>query len=161
MTRRTKGAALIAAALTASLGLAACGGSGSNGASGNPSGSSSSGGNSSTPSTSTTDLSKIAIDNNAPVPAPAVEGAKKGGTLNLLDVSDFEHLDPVRTYVNVASVFSRLIYRTLTTYYQDPKTGQTSLVGDMATDTGTASDGGKVWTFTLRDGLNDGARCSS
>ena len=32
-------------------------------------------------------------------------------------------------------------------------TEQAKLVADAATDTGKASDGGKTWAFTLKDGL--------
>ena len=34
----------------------------------------------------------------------------------------------------------------------DGKTGR-QLVGDLATDTGKPTDGGKTWAFTLRDGV--------
>ncbi|MDQ6874412.1 MAG: ABC transporter substrate-binding protein, partial [Actinomycetota bacterium] len=77
----------------------------------------------------------------------------KGGTINLLESGDFEHLDPARNYVNDSLDFSRLIYRSLTTFKAVPGLAGTEVVGDLATDTGTPSDGGKTWKFTLRSGL--------
>ncbi len=77
----------------------------------------------------------------------------KGGTLTLLESADFDHLDPARNYVADSLNFSRLIYRTLTTYKAVPGKDGTTVVGDLATDTGTATDGGKTWKFTLKDGI--------
>ena len=76
-----------------------------------------------------------------------------GGTLKHLDVSDFEHLDPQRNYVSNALNAGRLIYRTLTTFPSKPGEEGNKIVPDMATDLGTPSEGGKVWTFTLKDNL--------
>ena len=86
-------------------------------------------------------------------PAPAVDGAKSGGTLIDLEPSGINHLDPAQAYVNQEQVIGQLFSRTLTGYKIDPKTGKTTLVGDLATDTGTSSDGGKTWTFHLKDNL--------
>lgn len=77
----------------------------------------------------------------------------RGGTLSLLMNSDFPHLDPARNYINTSLDFSRLLYRTLTTYKSLPGAAGTKVVGDLATDSGTPSDGGKTWKFTLRNGL--------
>ncbi len=78
---------------------------------------------------------------------------KKGGTLTLLSQADFEHLDPARVYVTNSSDFSRLIYRTLTTYDNKPGLAGTQVVPDLATDLGTSSEGAKTWTFHLKAGL--------
>ncbi|HEY3502906.1 MAG TPA: ABC transporter substrate-binding protein [Actinocatenispora sp.] len=88
-------------------------------------------------------------------PAAKVAGAKNGGTIYLIQEQDFEHLDPQRFYVNNAQVFAKLFSRQLTTYVDDPKTGKSTLVGDLATDPGTDTSGGKClsWKFTLKDGL--------
>ncbi|MGA8115640.1 MAG: ABC transporter substrate-binding protein [Actinocatenispora sp.] len=86
-------------------------------------------------------------------PAPAVKGAKKGGTINLIQEKDFEHLDPARIYVNNAQVFGRLFQRQLTTFVDDDQ-GNSKLVGDLATDPGKDVNGDcKVWQYTLKDGL--------
>jgi peptide/nickel transport system substrate-binding protein len=84
-------------------------------------------------------------------PAPAVPGSKRGGTVNMIDRDDFSHLDPGRIYLNYNSTVSLLFTRQLTGYRQE--SGKLKLVGDLATDTGTTTDGGKTWTFTLKDGL--------
>lgn len=79
---------------------------------------------------------------------------KKGGTLNILMVADFEHLDPQRNYVASALNFgSRLLYRSLTGYKSVPGPSGSELVPDLATDLGKPSDGNKTWTFTLKDGV--------
>ncbi|HEX6921758.1 MAG TPA: ABC transporter substrate-binding protein [Actinomycetes bacterium] len=79
---------------------------------------------------------------------------KKGGTLNVLMVADFEHLDPQRNYVSSALNFgSRLLYRSLTGYKSVPGPSGSELVPDLATDLGKASDNNQTWTFTLKDGV--------
>ncbi len=78
-----------------------------------------------------------------------------GGTLNLLIGTATEHWDPQRTYVGTAIEFgNRAFARTLTTWSAvESNTEQATLVADAATDTGTVSDDGKTWTFTLKDGI--------
>ncbi|MER7206029.1 ABC transporter substrate-binding protein [Streptosporangium sp. NPDC000239] len=85
-------------------------------------------------------------------PAIPPEGVVKGGTVTMIDRDDFSHLDPAQIYVNTEANFARLISRTLTGYKRVAK-GEFKLVGDLATDTGTQSDGGKTWKFTLKDGV--------
>ena len=84
----------------------------------------------------------------------SASGAKAGGTLYYLTKRPSEHMDPQRTYIgrDLANQ-SRLVYRTLTQYKSGPKEISTKIAADLATDTGTASDGGKVWKFTLKDGV--------
>ena len=84
-------------------------------------------------------------------PAPEIPGAKKGGTIRPIGPQDFSHLDPQRIYYSWNSELGNLYIRCLTGYRIDG--GAMKLVGDLATDTGTMSDGGKTWTFTLKDGL--------
>ncbi|MEU6413439.1 ABC transporter substrate-binding protein [Microbispora sp. NPDC046933] len=95
-------------------------------------------------------------------PAPEVPGAKSGGTVYMIDRDDFSHLDPGRVYLNYNSSVSKLFTRTLTAYKHDDS-GNIKLVGDLATDTGTTTDGGKTWKFTLKDGLKwqDGSPITS
>jgi peptide/nickel transport system substrate-binding protein len=85
-------------------------------------------------------------------PAPAVKGARKGGTINGIAPDDFSHLDPERIYYSWNSTVGNLYIRCLTGY-KIAADGTMKLVGDLATDPGTMSDGGKTWTFTLKDGL--------
>ncbi|MFJ2618698.1 ABC transporter substrate-binding protein [Glutamicibacter sp. NPDC087344] len=77
---------------------------------------------------------------------------EKGGNVNVLMSADFATLDPGNSnYVQTANV-GQLYYRTLTmakeTAGQPPE-----IVPDLATDTGTVSEDGKTWTYTLKDGL--------
>ncbi|MEV1023894.1 ABC transporter substrate-binding protein [Streptomyces sp. NPDC050264] len=87
-------------------------------------------------------------------PAKEVAGAKKGGTAQVYQESDFSHLDPGQIYVSDAGDLAKLLYRGLTTYTEDDKGNQT-VVGDLATDPGKMTDDGKTWTFTLKDGVKD------
>jgi len=80
--------------------------------------------------------------------------AKAGGTLHILMVADFEHLDPQRNYVSSALNFGeRLLYRTLTAYKSVSGPNGSQIEGDLAKDTGKGTDDNKTWTFVLRDGL--------
>ncbi|WP_431784191.1 ABC transporter substrate-binding protein [Streptomyces chumphonensis] len=87
-------------------------------------------------------------------PAAPVEGSREGGTIRVYQQTDFSHLDPGQIYVSDAGLLSVLIHRGLTTFVEDEEGGLT-VVGDIATDSGTPSEGGKVWTFTLKDGIKD------
>ncbi|GAC1443646.1 MAG: ABC transporter substrate-binding protein [Mycobacteriales bacterium] len=92
----------------------------------------------------------FSIDNNAKGPAYDVAGHTTGGMIHLLEDADFSHLDPARIYVNNNQSVALMMERSLTSYIE--KDGKITLVGDLATDTGKTNDGGKTWTFTLRDG---------
>ncbi|MFI1253989.1 ABC transporter substrate-binding protein [Streptomyces netropsis] len=85
-------------------------------------------------------------------PAPEVPGAKKGGAVGVLQRDAFNHLDPGQIYYADVLANQMLYNRSLTSYKVDDK-GKVKVVGDLATDAGTASDGGKTWKFTLKDGL--------
>ncbi|TLS41706.1 ABC transporter substrate-binding protein [Streptomyces montanus] len=85
-------------------------------------------------------------------PAPEVKGAVKGGTIYSLDQFDMDHLDPAQIYTSTEGAITVPILRGLTGYKIDEKGGCT-LVGDAATDAGTMKDGGKTWSFTMKDGL--------
>ncbi|MEV7427231.1 MULTISPECIES: ABC transporter substrate-binding protein [unclassified Streptomyces] len=87
-------------------------------------------------------------------PAAEVTGAKSGGTISVYQEADFSHLDPGQSYVSDAKTLDRLLQRGLTQYLEDDD-GKMTVVGDLATDSGKESDGGKTWTFTLKDGLKD------
>ncbi|WP_308128244.1 ABC transporter substrate-binding protein [Modestobacter italicus] len=82
------------------------------------------------------------------VRAPSEE---TGGTLRLVS-GDIDSLDPQRSYLPGVWNLMRLYARTLLTYSSEP--GSTDeLVPDLATDLGTTPDGGRTWTFTLREGV--------
>jgi len=93
----------------------------------------------------------ITIDSKATGPAPAVTGAVKGGTINIIGKSDFNHFDPTRIYDTSSGNFSRLFARSLTGIQQNGSVQK--LVGDLAADTGKPSNGAKTWTFKLRPGI--------
>ncbi|MFE2300660.1 ABC transporter substrate-binding protein [Streptomyces sp. NPDC059445] len=133
--------------------LTACGGSGSDNKS-----------NRKAPSVSGSKTQEIPVGTKADStgPAPEVKGAVKGGTIYSLDQFDMDHLDPAQIYVSTEGAITVPILRGLTGYKIDDKGGAT-LIGDAATDAGTTKDGGKTWTFTLKDGLKweDGSEISS
>ena len=83
-------------------------------------------------------------------------GPVDGGTLTFLTLQDqLQHLDPQRNYTGEDLAFANgYLQRTLTAYKYSPDGEQaTGLVPDLATDTGTASEDAKTWTFTLKDGV--------
>ncbi|MDP9271696.1 MAG: ABC transporter substrate-binding protein, partial [Chloroflexota bacterium] len=84
---------------------------------------------------------------------------KTGGTIYVLagaPETEWNQVDPQRAYTGEdLAFFGGTIYRSLESYKfsPDPKEG-TSLTPDLATDLGTATNGGKTWAFTLRDGVS-------
>jgi peptide/nickel transport system substrate-binding protein len=78
-----------------------------------------------------------------------------GGTIYILTLGDgIDQIDPQRAYTGEdLAFFGSTIYRSLTAFqFSADLIEGTTLVPDLATDTGTQSDAGKTWTFTLRDG---------
>ena len=92
---------------------------------------------------------------NSPAPSgSAGAGAEgtTGGSVRVLLNADYSHLDPAMGFDTGVKNFYRLIYRTLTTNSaEEGKSGE--MKPDLATDLGTPSNGGKTWTFTLKDGI--------
>ncbi len=76
-----------------------------------------------------------------------------GGTLHALSLGPVPSWDPQRIATREDMAFAgRVFARTLTAYRPDTDPDkQSTLVGDLATDTGKASKDLKSWTFTLRD----------
>ncbi|NUO59163.1 MAG: ABC transporter substrate-binding protein [Hamadaea sp.] len=107
---------------------------------------------------------EVVIDfaGTAPTPAPAVPGARTGGQVTWLQDAPPAHLDPQQIY-DVVELSTQLFHRTLTGYREDPAGGPTRLVGDLATNAGESSDGGRVWTYHLRPGstFEDGSPITS
>lgn len=99
-----------------------------------------------------------AADSQGPV---TVKGATKGGTVNVIEALDMAHADPGRVYDSQSGTLAQLVHRRLTSYKRVGD--ELILVGDLATDTGTASDGNKTWTYTLKDGVkfSDGTALTS
>ena len=96
------------------------------------------------------------VPTQAGEPDAGVDGVRApsdqtGGTLRLV-TGPLDSLDPQRSYLPGVWNLMRLYVRTLVTYSPEP--GRTDeLVPDLATDLGTTPDGGKTWTFTLREGV--------
>ena len=88
-------------------------------------------------------------------------GADQKSTLTILTPSSTFLIDPASSQ-NLATTSLSFLDRRLTTW--DVKKGQDAkVVPDLATSTGTASDDGKTWTYTLKDGLkfSDGSPITS
>lgn len=85
----------------------------------------------------------------------------KGGDLTILTSQTELSFDPAKSQ-SLAITSLGLVERRLTTWDITP--GQEAkYVPDLATDTGKSSNGGKTWTYTLKDGLtyDDGTPITS
>ncbi|MEU8817523.1 ABC transporter substrate-binding protein [Actinoplanes sp. NPDC048796] len=81
----------------------------------------------------------------------ATEGTQQGGKLSILSAATDINFDPAKSQ-NLAITTLGLVLRRLTTW--DVQPGRPAqVVPDLATDTGKTTDGGKTWTYTLKDGL--------
>lgn len=78
----------------------------------------------------------------------------KGGTVHILTSGEqIAHLDPQRNYTGSDLAFAgSTMHRTLTSYKYAEGDAGSEVTADLATDTGTVSNAGKTWAFTLRDG---------
>jgi peptide/nickel transport system substrate-binding protein len=104
----------------------------------------------------------LSYDDTAKGPAPVISGATKGGQVTILGSADFDRFDPQADYRGDGiMVTNQLVGRTLTAYYEEGD--KVKLVGDLATTTGTQSNGCKTWKYTLRDGIKfeDGTAITS
>jgi len=104
------------------------------------------------PSSTTITQTVTAVPTGSPGSSATSGGAaalQKGGTLTMLNLGPHNGLDPQQSYVGADLEFAARAYaRSLVTY----SVGKDSkLVPDLATDTGTMTDGGKTWKFTLVD----------
>ena len=135
MQHHRRSATLAAGMVAGALLLAACGGSSDSG-----------------------DSASAAASGAASQEASAGAGGEgqPGGTLTILSPAEqLLTLDPQVIYTGEDLAFlGATIQRSLTAYQVVPgdKEG-TTLVPDMATDTGTVTNEGKTWQFTLRDGM--------
>jgi peptide/nickel transport system substrate-binding protein len=131
----------VAISVVALLALAACGGSGT-------------GGGPPTPNSNVKHGGHVGLnqDPNATAPAPAIKGAKTGGTLTVLSQTPITTLDPTEVYyTNTGSIMSGLVTRSLTQYVY--RKGQMVLVPDLATNLGTHNQNFTSWTFRIRQGV--------
>jgi len=86
---------------------------------------------------------------------PPPEDTAPSGELSVLSLGPVATWDPQRMATSQDVAFaSRVFLRTLTAYPPGPDAAaQRAVVGDLATDTGTADDSRKLWSFTLRSGV--------
>ncbi|GAA1513215.1 ABC transporter substrate-binding protein [Dactylosporangium maewongense] len=128
--------ALVAGAVTASLVLSACGGGPSS------------------DDTSKGAGQKGAAGFNAALTGVVNPSDKKGGTLKVTNHDSPDSYDPVRTYyANVWNFMKGFFVRTLLTNQAKPGEDGLVLTPDLAAELPKIEDGGKKYTFTLRDGL--------
>ncbi len=93
-------------------------------------------------------------DPNRQAPAADVQGAQQGGAVRVISNDGLNTMDPTEAYyINTGSILSNLVTRSLTQYAYDDKTGQMTLIPDLATDLGSHNDDYTEWTFTIRDGV--------
>ncbi|WP_413800981.1 caspase, EACC1-associated type [Streptomyces iranensis] len=92
--------------------------------------------------------------NNAAAKGSVVNpSTKRGGTLKFISQSDADHWDPQRTYYGYVWNFSRYYARQLVTYAPKPGKDGTELVPDLAEKVAKVTNGGKTYTYTLRNGI--------
>ncbi|WP_193105489.1 ABC transporter substrate-binding protein [Brachybacterium sp. FME24] len=78
-------------------------------------------------------------------------GGESGGALTIFSTGEEMSFDPA-TSQNLAITTLGLTARRLTAW-KTSAGAPTELIPDLATDTGTASEDGRTWTFTLQEGL--------
>src|SRR5215212_9849181 len=141
-SRRTRGFAALG--VTAALVVSACGGGGgtSNQGSGNQSG------------TAAFNAASSSVVNPSET---------KGGSLKFANQGDWDSLDPGETYYAYSWNFARLYGRSLMMFKSGVGKDGNQLVPDLAEAAGQVSDGGKTWTYKLRQGVKfeDGTEVTS
>jgi peptide/nickel transport system substrate-binding protein len=78
-----------------------------------------------------------------------------GGTLYFITHNEsFNHMDPSRNYTGQdIAFFNSYLYRNLVSYKPVKGSAGSSLIPDLATNTGVPSNSAKTWKFTLRKGI--------
>jgi peptide/nickel transport system substrate-binding protein len=136
---------IVALSTAGLLALAACGGGSGGGNSGNS-------GN----SVDTQNLGNTGNGQDATAKGPvSISGAQKGGNVTVLTNTGLTtSIDPQDMYfTDTDSIGTALMFRQLTQYKYDPKSGQMILVPDLATDLGQHNADYTEWKFTIRDGV--------
>ncbi|MEV6306227.1 ABC transporter substrate-binding protein [Actinoplanes sp. NPDC051861] len=78
---------------------------------------------------------------------------KKGGTIRMANSGDWDTLDPGETYYGYSWNFLRLYGRGLLMFKPTPGAEGNTLTPDLAEGMGVPSDGGKTWTYKIRQGI--------
>jgi len=136
---------IVALSTAGLLALAACGG----GSGGSDSGSSGK-------SADTQNLGNTGNGQDPTAKGPVtISGATKGGMVTELTTTGMTtSIDPQDMYYTDTDAFGTgLLFRSLTQYRYDEKSGQMILVPDLATDLGQHNADYTEWTFTIRDGV--------
>src|SRR5919197_4350728 len=82
-----------------------------------------------------------------------LEGAQQGGTMNVYSDAGLNTMMPSEVYyTNAGAIASDLVMRSLTQFVYDKKTGDITLIPDLATSWTHNADNTE-WTFTIRDGI--------
>ncbi|MFG6191452.1 ABC transporter substrate-binding protein [Nonomuraea sp. JJY05] len=87
------------------------------------------------------------------VTSVADPSAKKGGTLRVVSPYELESVDPGNMYMPDSLNLVRLYGRSLTMFKPAPGAAGTRIVPDLAESLGVPSDGGRTWTYKLRQGV--------
>lgn len=138
--RRLRLVAFLALAATLAVLAAACGGGGEEPAATEPAG------------TGGTETTRAETE-------PAEGAVEPGGTYRVDVETSFDFsdaFDPTGEYTSIGWSFYTLLIRKLVTYPGKPGNEGNVVVPDLATDTGTVSEDGLTWTFTLKDGIKFG-----
>jgi peptide/nickel transport system substrate-binding protein len=134
--------AFAAAAAVLALGVAACGAPTPQGDTASPQAS----------TETKPDKFAVILDKDVKGPAPDVEGAQKGGTINVITSVVPTKFDPTQAYYIDVLAVSRLTLRGLT-QLSIQEDGKYHLMPDLATDLGQVSDDKLSWTFKLKEGM--------
>jgi peptide/nickel transport system substrate-binding protein len=78
---------------------------------------------------------------------------KKGGIVKLANSGDWDTVDPGETYYGYSWNFLRLYGRGLLMYKPTPGAEGNTVTPDLAEGLGVPSDGGKTWTYKIRQGI--------
>ncbi|WP_149825220.1 ABC transporter substrate-binding protein [Streptomyces tailanensis] len=90
---------------------------------------------------------------NAATKGVVNESTAEGGTVTYASTDTPESLDPGNMYYAYGFNFSRLYARPLMTFKPGAGEAGNELVPDLAESAGTPSDGGKTWTYKIRQGV--------
>lgn len=90
---------------------------------------------------------------NAAAKGTVNASTKRGGTLKFISTVDADSWDPQRSYSGFVWNFSRYYARQLVTYAPEPGKKGNELVPDLAENKAEVTDGGKTYTYRLRDGI--------
>lgn len=95
----------------------------------------------------------VALGSGAP--AATAAGATTGGTLNYyMRSSQWASMDPAKMYTGRDMIWaSAHFFRQLTSFKPAAGKAGTTLIPDLATNTGVPSNKAKTWKFTLRPGV--------